>query len=260
MTDKAEEPPQEFTRYPRADIEDLVKNKFKTFCKEKCAECGKPATKRFNSMMSVLVVHMIDSFWCRDCGRVLCESHRHQHTCELIDQQKERNKNITHEQLAAQIAEVEARKEAKEEEERLEARRIAEEEEQQRLVRKGRRELLAKKAKTVEDFLQSILRDPDGPSGRPGATRDELFEMHPRAQGLALRLYSEFLHPGSKELPEEDWASVKEIYKRAQELTGRFVMTEDGPLNLRNSWDPPPEEGEGDEQNTDGAGLGRGLL
>jgi hypothetical protein len=32
-----------------------------------------------------------DTFWCRDCGRVLCDSHRYQHTCERLDALKERN-------------------------------------------------------------------------------------------------------------------------------------------------------------------------
>merc|ERR1719367_1781744 len=51
--------------------------------------------------MSFVVSKMLHSFWCPECGRVLCETHRHQHTCERLDQQKERNGHLTHEQLAA---------------------------------------------------------------------------------------------------------------------------------------------------------------
>ena len=32
-----------------------------------------------------------DTFWCSDCGRVLCDSHRYQHTCERLDAMKEKN-------------------------------------------------------------------------------------------------------------------------------------------------------------------------
>ena len=32
-----------------------------------------------------------DTFWCRDCGRVLCDTHRYQHTCERLDALKAKN-------------------------------------------------------------------------------------------------------------------------------------------------------------------------
>mmetsp|Transcript_59613 Transcript_59613/g.156739 ORF Transcript_59613/g.156739 Transcript_59613/m.156739 type:complete len:256 (-) Transcript_59613:43-810(-) len=249
---------QEFKRWPKGDLEAFVTGQFKTFCKEPCAECGKPATKRFSTSMTFVVSKMLESFWCPECGRVLCEPHRYQHTCERLDQQKERNKHLTHEQIAANMAEAEALKEASEAEKRSEARRVAEALEQQRLVRKGKRQLIAKKAKHVEDFLQGISRDTDANAARGTRARDEVLELYTRAQRIALTLYNEYEHPSLPELADDDWESLKEIYVRARELTGMFIMSEDGPLDMRNPWDPPPPPAPVDAM--DGAGLGRGVL
>ena len=43
----------------------------------------------------------------------------------------------------------------------------------------------------------------------------------------------------SVEVGGPDWEEVKEIYASARELTGMFVMTDEGPLDMRNPWDPP---------------------
>lgn len=248
----------EVKRYAKADLEAYVTNQFKTFCKEKCVECGKPATKRYSTSMSFVVSKMLESFWCNECGRVLCEKCRYQHTCERLDQQKERNKHLTHEQLAAQMAEAEALKQAAEDEKKAAARREAVAEEQQRLIRKDRRQVLARKAKCVEDFLQGISRDTDANAARGPRARDELLELYTRAKRIALTLYNEFEHPTLPGLADDDWESCKEIYARARELTGMFIMVEGQPLDMRNPWDPPPAEGE--VPDADPAGLGRGLL
>mmetsp|Transcript_15270 Transcript_15270/g.40715 ORF Transcript_15270/g.40715 Transcript_15270/m.40715 type:complete len:260 (-) Transcript_15270:288-1067(-) len=251
---------QDVKRYAKADIQALVSKEYKTFLKEKCAECGKRATKRFTDTMSLLVVDMLDSFWCPECGRVLCESHRHQHTCERLDQQKERNKHITKEQLQAEMAEAEARREAADEERRNAARRRAVEEDSQRQERKGRRLVLAQKARSVEGFLQGVSRDTDANERRGRRATDELLELYTRARRISLTLYNEYEHPSLPGLADEDWEGMKEIYARARELTGMHVMTEDGPLDMRNPWDPPPPPEEGGPADLDGAGLGRGLL
>jgi len=246
-------------RFAKADLEAYVKDQFKKFCKEKCVECGKPATKRFSGNMSFVVSQMLATFWCPECGRILCEPHRYQHTCERLDLQKERNKHLTHEQLAAQLAEAEALKQAKEEQRKAEARMVAEAEEQQRLVRKDRRQVLARKAKCVEDFLQGISRDTTANEARGPRLRDELFELYTRAKRISLTLYNEYEHPTLPGLADSEWEAIKEIYARATELTGMFVAVEGEPLDMRNAWDPPPPAGE-EGADADGAGLGRGLL
>lgn len=253
---------QEVKRFAKADLEAFVTGTFKTFCKEKCAECGAPATKRFSTSMSFVVSKMLESFWCPECGRVLCEKHRYQHTCEKLDQQKARNKNLTHEQLAAQLAEAEALKQAAEDAKKAEARREAEALEQQRLVRKDRRAMLARKAKCVEDFLQGFLRDTDANAARGPRVRDELFDMYGRSKRLSLTLYNEYEHPSGPDLAEDDWREVKTIYERAKELTGMFVTVEGQPLDMRNPWDAPEADPAGGAAGGAGdqGGLGRGLM
>lgn len=245
-------------RYTKQDLEDLVTNKYKTFCKLKCAECGDSACKRFSGMMSFVAKQMLDSCWCNECGRVLCEKHRHQHTCERLDQQKERNKHLTGEQLAAQIAEAELIKAAQEEKVQAEKRRAAEAVEAERLERKEKRKLLASKARTVESFLQTVCRQTDMIEARGRRVKDELFEMYTRVTRLSLGIYNEYEHPSSKDLPESEWQDVKDIYLRTSELTGMRAMTEDGPLDVRNPWDPPPPADEA--PGADEIGLGRGVL
>lgn len=245
-------------RYTKQDLEELVTNKYKTFCKLKCEECQAPACKRFSGMMSLVAKQMLDSCWCNECGRVLCDKHRHQHTCERLDQQKERNKHLTKEQLSAQLAEAEALKAVKEEEEALERRKVAEAVEAERQDRKEKRKLLASKARIIESFLQSVCRNDEIIQARGTAVKDELFDMYTRLTRLSLALYNEFEHPTTKDLQEGDWQDVKQIYQRASELTRMRAMTEEGPLDVRNPWDPPPPADE--TRGADEIGFGRGEL
>lgn len=228
----------EVKRYTRDELEAFVSSKPKTFCKQRCAECGEYATKRFSGTSSFVVKSMLDTCWCSECGRLLCESHRHQHTCERIDQQKEKNRTLTHEQLRAQMEEAEALKAAMEEQQKSAQRAEAEAAEAQRQQRKEKRKILASKAKRVEDFLQAMSRDTEM-NLRPQRL-DELLELYTRAKRISLTLYNEFEHPSHQGLAQDDWDDVKAIYQRAVEITGRFAAVDGEPLDMRNYWDPPP--------------------
>jgi len=221
------------------ELEDFILRDKKACLKTKCAECGGSCglVKKYKDTMSVIIKSMMDTFWCRDCGRVLCDTHRYQHTCEKIDALKEKNAKITKEALLQQLRADEERKEATEAAAADEKRRAAEHLEQAKSQRKAKRKILAMKAKQVESFIQQRSRDSDGL--RPGA-HSQLLELYPRARGKALALYNQFEHPESQEVGGKDWEDVKEIYAQARELTGMFVMTEDGPLDMRNPWDPDP--------------------
>lgn len=59
--------------------------------------------------------------------------------------------------------------------------------------------------------------------------------MHHYAESECFRLRIQ----DSIEVGGPDWEEVKEIYASARELTGMFVMTDEGPLEMRNPWDPP---------------------
>lgn len=246
-------------RYTKQDLDEMVSQKYKTFCKLKCAQCGKDATKRFSSMMSLVAKNMLDTCWCNECGRVVCEKCRYSHTCEKIDLQKERNAGITKEELARRLEEAEAKKQAAEDAKKDEERAIAEIHERERLERKGKRQLIAKKAKIVEDFLQGISRNTALMEARGTRVRDELFEMYTKSKRLSLTLYNEYEHPTLPGLADDDWKDVKEIYERTTEISGMRAVTEDGPLSMQNPWDPPPEDQTPDTGMQD-IGLGRGIL
>eukprot|EP00929_Paragymnodinium_shiwhaense_P038564 TRINITY_DN20361_c0_g1_i1.p1 TRINITY_DN20361_c0_g1~~TRINITY_DN20361_c0_g1_i1.p1 ORF type:complete len:260 (+),score=55.10 TRINITY_DN20361_c0_g1_i1:76-855(+) len=239
-------------RFTKSDLEALTTpGKWKPFCKTKCGQsgCDVMATKRFNSSMPFVVSKMHETFWCPECGRILCEKHRANHTCERLDQQKERNANMTPEQIAARMAEAEKLQTAKEEEEKLARRVIAQKEEAERSARKAKRKIIAGKAKIVEDFIQQMSRRQadNASTGRATAVRDQLFELYPKSKRLSLTLYNEYEEPTKPGLAEEEWEEVKTIYLRARELTGAFAAVDGQPLDLRNPWEPPPENG-GDAQ------------
>ncbi|CAE7204907.1 unnamed protein product [Symbiodinium natans] len=209
---QAEAPDSVFTSQ---ELEELILKDKKAFLKTKCAECGGTCglAKKYKETMSVIIKSMMDTFWCRDCGRVVCDAHRYTHTCEKLDALKERNAKITKEALLEQLRADEERKEAIEAAAKDEQRRAAEQLEQEKSQRKAKRKILATKAKQVENFIQQRSRDADGL--RPGV-HNQLLELYPRVRGLALALYNQFEHPDSTEVGGKDWDDVKEIYAQAR--------------------------------------------
>uniref|UniRef100_A0A7S3ZKP1 Uncharacterized protein n=1 Tax=Pelagomonas calceolata TaxID=35677 RepID=A0A7S3ZKP1_9STRA len=88
--------PSKVQRYAtEADVLALMTNdKFKKFCKKKCGECGCVAFKRFAKMSPLVVRARVGSLWCQKCGRLLCEAHRNQHSCEMEMQELERRRRV----------------------------------------------------------------------------------------------------------------------------------------------------------------------
>eukprot|EP00930_Biecheleria_cincta_P100221 TRINITY_DN91848_c0_g1_i1.p1 TRINITY_DN91848_c0_g1~~TRINITY_DN91848_c0_g1_i1.p1 ORF type:complete len:261 (-),score=59.42 TRINITY_DN91848_c0_g1_i1:36-785(-) len=227
--------------FTKEELEDFITKDKKAFLKTPCAECGGSCglAKKYKETMAVIVKNMLDNFWCRDCGRVLCDKDRYQHTCEVIDAAKEKNAKITKESLAQQLADDEARKAAVEAAAKAERIRAAEILEQEKSQRKAKRKILAQKAKQVESFIQQRSRDTTGLSE---SKKNQMLELYPRASRISLALYNQFEHPDNTEVGGQDWEDIKEIYAKARELTGMIIMTEDGPLDMRNPWDPPEEQ------------------
>eukprot|EP00928_Gymnodinium_smaydae_P000633 TRINITY_DN10241_c0_g1_i1.p1 TRINITY_DN10241_c0_g1~~TRINITY_DN10241_c0_g1_i1.p1 ORF type:complete len:209 (-),score=63.49 TRINITY_DN10241_c0_g1_i1:56-682(-) len=198
--------------------------------------------KKYKDTMAMIVKQMSDQYWCNDCGRVLCDKHRYQHTCERIDAEKERNAKMTNEELRERMEREAALKLAAEEAAKDEKRAEAEALERVNAERKGKRKLIAGKAQQVSGFLQQLARNPD--IARRPRVQEELGELYTRANRIALTLYNEYETPSMPGLAEDDWQALKETYERARELTGMVLVTEDGPFQLRNPWDPPPAPGE----------------
>jgi hypothetical protein len=89
--------------------------------RSKCAQCGvKSLATRFKDSSAMMVTCMIDTFYCggsSGCGRILCEKHRNQHTCERVDAIAAKRRAMTPEQIQAEVRAKEAEKFQREAEE-----------------------------------------------------------------------------------------------------------------------------------------------
>lgn len=228
--------------FTREEMEAKVSGQFKEFCKLKCAQCQQRATKRFEKSMSFVVKNMIETFWCKSCGRLLCEKHRDSHTCEKFDAEKERLRKMTAEEVKQQMIDTEERKEAAAAAAKDEERAKAEEANRKVVEMQNRRKTLAGKAQQVERFLQGVSRDVEFPQRMGKKAHEEILELYTKTSRIALFLYNEIESPTVKgRIADEEWAELKEAYERARELTGMVIMYDGQPLSMRNSWDPPEQ-------------------
>jgi len=239
-------------RWTKEELLELIASpaSFKgAFIKLPCAHCDARATKRFNKSMAVIVSSMVESFWCPDCGRILCEKCRHgSHNCEKNEREKELRKHKTKEQIRAEIEAEQLKKEAVESaaKEAVYAEKV--EKAMGTEKRKLRREVMAGKAKMIEDVYQQLLRSPE--LGDSGSTlRREVEDLWQKLRTLALFLYNEFEHPSvdaAKEpslLPMAEWREVRGIYEQLVELTGVRVRDPNaqgpggGEIVMRHDWE-----------------------
>lgn len=224
--------------YSEAEVAELCSpGKFKHFLKKKCGECGGSGFKVKYAKVSPLVVRaQISTFWCKECGRLLCEQHRHAHTCEAADARAARRRAMT----GDEIREAARREEAS----RLDAEAKAEAGE--RAVKearaasfhlwKTRRKNAASKSTHVANFVQRISTQADA-----GRTRNALLDMYTTCNRINLRLWNEVDTPSHGKFDFEAWAELKAVYTRACDTSG-LVLTIDGlPLELE---DAPQEEEE----------------
>ena len=56
--------------------------------------CGCVAFKRFAKMSPLVVRARVGSLWCQKCGRLLCEAHRNQHSCEMEMEELARRRRV----------------------------------------------------------------------------------------------------------------------------------------------------------------------
>jgi predicted deacylase len=79
--------------------------------------------KPFAAGGPLIAKNCIDSFWCADCGRMLCSKHRsHQlHTCEQHNAELQSKRTLSKEQIAAELARSKAAAEAEAERQRIES-------------------------------------------------------------------------------------------------------------------------------------------
>ena len=176
-------PSQVFTK---AELSEFFtsKDKFKKFLKLKCGECGVAGFRRFKSTSPYVVEPMLDTLWCKDCQKVLCENHRHLHKCEKLDIERLKRHSVSREQI---LKEAEDREKFK-----LQAQEKAQAEHLEQAKRyhimKSKRKQLAGKAAQVANFIQRLgLQD--------GPNQSALLEMYPRANRISIFLLNESIHP-----------------------------------------------------------------
>jgi hypothetical protein len=239
----------------------MTQEKFKKrFLKQKCAECGVACMKPFASGGPLIARNCIDSFWCADCGRMLCSKHRsHQlHTCEKHNAQLASKRTLTKEQIAAELAQAKATAGAEAERQRIEEDKAKLRRKQEDIVyfeMKRRREVVAGKANSVASFVQGLARKSVTEGDR---NREELGELWQRSMRLATILANECHTPTVPgELNAAAWEECfVEVYSRAVELAQTVLTIEGERLTLEHSWDRPEAEAAYDPGAEGGQGGG----
>lgn len=223
-----------------------------------CGECGvKCMQSRFGNVSALVLPSMINMFWCEKCGRLLCEKHRGQHTCEKQDAMDAKRRAMTAEEVRQEVEEAQQLKLQQEAEAAAAKKASDAEKASQYFEIKERRHTLASKAKIIANFIQDMaLRAP------AGNVRQELLVMAPVSLRICIELSNEIESPTvSFALRDDIWEETKRMYERAVEISGMQSMVEGQPLSLHNSWEPapappmPPGGGGGGFDHGEGGGM-----
>lgn len=240
----AADQPKKVVRYASEDEVRalLTADNFKKFTKKKCGQCNGLAFKRFSKVSPLVVRAQIGSFWCASCGRLLCEAHRNQHTCEKEDAEAERRRRMNVDDIREDVRRREEAK-AKADAEAA-AKKRALDEQKYAVVKmwKDRRRHVAGVSTSVANMVQRWSVQSD-----PGRVQDELLELYTSCNRINLRLWNEVSEPTIKlNIDEEAWAKLCTNYDRAKELTGLAIVVDGMPLDTHLPWvaRPPPDEDE----------------
>lgn len=160
----------------------------------------------------------ISTFWCKQCGQLLCANHRNLHNC--VSQEPVRPS-------PPESAEVRQQREA-------ETQRKLQAEAARFHLWKSRRKHVAGKSSQVANFLQHISVQAEA-----GRIRDELLDLYTSCNRINLHLWNEVDRPTlSFAIDQEAWTKLRANYRRAVDLTG-LVLTVDGmPVDLSLDWLP----------------------
>ena len=95
MSANEEASPTKPKLYSEEEVKKLLSSEnYKKFCKKKCGQCNAAAFKKYTKMSPLVVRAQIGSFWCKECGRLLCEAHRNQHSCEMEMEELARRRRV----------------------------------------------------------------------------------------------------------------------------------------------------------------------
>jgi len=214
----------------------LTNDAFKKFCKKKCGECGAPAFKKFAKVSPLVVRAQVGSFWCASCGRLLCDAHRNQHTCEKEDAERARKRNQNVAQVRESLRREAAAKEAADAEAAA-AKRAADDKKAAIFhMWKDRRKHAAGVSTTIANMVQRWAVQ--APSGR---AQDELLELYTSCNRINLRLWNEVSQPTLPgAVDDEAYDRLVANYDRARDLTGLVIVVDGQPLDTHLPWRPRP--------------------
>lgn len=226
-----------------------MSKKFKKFVKLPCAECGAAACKRFADSGPLVVKAMLETFWCGECGRLLCESHRHAHTCERHDARKEALAAMDPEKLRQRIEEEKKQKLAAEEAAKAPQKAAAAAADE----RRRRRYVIADKTQLVTNFIHLASRE----EGRSVTEIDQLLAYYGRAYRIQTFLWNEYESPTLPGIADKEWEELKDIYSSVMDILNVVVAV---PRN--GNWEEPDDWVELDMTNDweEGAGPPRGTV
>jgi len=242
MAANEDTPKKKKVLYTELEVKALLANdSFKKFCKKKCGECGAAAFKKYASVSPLVVRAQIGAFWCSKCGRLLCDAHRNQHTCEREDAEFARKRNQNVEDVRADLIKEAAAKEAADEV--AAALKRAADEKKAALFHmwKDRRKHAAGVSTTVANMAQRWAVQAE--SGT--RAQDELLELYTSCNRINLRLWNEVTQPTLPgAIDDEAYAALVANYDRARDLTGLVIVVEGIPLDTHLPWVPRPAPAE----------------
>ena len=211
--------------YTECEIRDLLSSPEsvkKKFVKKRCGQCNAPF-KNFKGTSPLIIRGMISSFWCRDCGRLLCEAHRNQHVCERVDAKRAAERRLTIDEIRERAKKEDDDRKAAEALEKQKKRAATEARAAKIQFWKDRRIVMANKSSHVANFVQRLAL-------QGGA--DELLQLYTTCNRLNLHLQNEINQPTSTLLDIESWAKLREAYDRVKDLTGLLCVVDGMPLDL----------------------------
>ena len=235
----------------------MTNDKFKKFCKKKCGECGCVAFKRFAKMSPLVVRARVGSLWCQKCGRLLCEAHRNQHSCEMEMEELARRRRVDVDAIREGIKRQEEEKEQRAADADALKRAEAGAKAARYRMWKDRRRHVAGISSSVASMVQRWSVQADA-----GRKRDRLLDIYTSCNRINLRLWNEVSQPEIlSDVDMDAWKRLCRNYADACALTGMVILVEGVELDLRLPWlrdedqdwldAPPPDQNEVDLSTAD---------
>ena len=204
--------------------------------------------------MSPLVVRArVGSLWCQKCGRLLCEAHRNQHSCEMEMEELKRRRRVDVDAIREGIKRQEEEKEQRAADaDALKRAEAGAKAARYRMWKDRRRHVVWCPASF---YLLNIAYAAHAPSqagisssvasmvqrwsvqADAGRKRDRLLDIYTSCNRINLRLWNEVSQPEIlSDVDMDAWKRLCRNYADACALTGMVILVEGVELDLRLPW------------------------